>query len=62
MDIDQLVPLGKAVKGTKLSEWTIRRQLRLGRREGVRVGRDWFLTVDEVDRLAKEFPLEPVKA
>ena len=62
MDVNRLVPLGKAVKRTGLSEWTIRRELRLGRLEGIRVGRDWFLTIDEVNRLAKEYPLEPVTA
>ena len=60
MDVSQLVPLGQAAKRTARSEWTLRRLLRLGELEGAQVGRDWFLTVDEVNRLAMEYPVEPV--
>ena len=58
MDVNQLIPLGQAAKRTARSEWTMRRLLRLGELEGIQVGRDWFLTVDEVDRLAKQYPIE----
>lgn len=60
MDVSQLVPLGQAAKRTARSEWTMRRLLRRGELEGIQVGRDWFLTVDEVARLAKEFPVVSV--
>ena len=62
MDVNALVPLGKAAKRTSQSEWAIRRGLRQGDIEGVRVGQGWFLTINEVNRLAAEFPLEPVSA
>ena len=60
MDVNQLVPLGRAAKRTARSEWTLRRLLKLEQLEGARVGRDWFLTVDEAARLEKECPIEPV--
>ena len=62
MDVNELVPLGKASKRINRSEWTLRRELRLSQLEGARVGRDWFLTEAEVRRLAKEYPLEAVSA
>ena len=62
MDVKELVPLGQAVKRFDRSEWVVRRQLRDGKLEGVRVGRDWFLTEAEVSRLTREYPLQPVTA
>lgn len=58
MDINELIPLGQAAKRTSQSEWTLRRLMRRGKLEGAKVGRDWFLTVAEVDRLAKEYPVD----
>ncbi len=59
MDVNQLVPLGQAAKRTARSEWTIRRLLKLGQLERAKVGRDWFLTVDEVVRQETDFPIKP---
>ena len=49
-----------AAKRTDKSEPFIRRGLKNGTIKGVKLGRDWFVIADEVDRLAIEFPLEPV--
>ena len=62
MDVSELVPLGKAIKRVDLSEWRVRRQLRLGELEGVFLGGVWFLTESQVKRLAAEYPLEAVTA
>ena len=59
MNVNQLVPLGQAAKRTARSERTIRRLLKLGQLERAKVGRDWFLTVDEVVRQETDFPIKP---
>lgn len=56
MEVNQPVLLGGLAKRTARSEWTIRSLLQLGQIEGVRVGRDRFLTVDEVVRQETKFP------
>ena len=60
MKIESLIPLRDAAKRTKLSESGIRRGLKDGSIKGYKVARDWVLEPEEVNRLAIEFPLEPV--
>ena len=62
MKVEELTPIAKAAKHTRQTESAIRRGLQTGRIRGVKVGRDWLIPPDEVRRLAKEFPLEPVSA
>ena len=57
MDLSTLAPLSVAAKTTSLSEHTLRRRLKTGEIEGMRLGRDWFLPNYEVERLSREFPL-----
>jgi excisionase family DNA binding protein len=57
MNVEELVPIAEAAKHTQQSESSIRRGLKLRRIQGVKIGRDWLLPTDEVDRLAKEYPL-----
>ena len=54
----EIVPLPQAAKRTALGESTIRRGMKSGSIEGQKIGRDWFLPPHEVERLAREFPLE----
>ena len=51
------VPL--AAKRTSKSETTIRREVMSGAIQGVKMGRDWFIQLSEVERLAVEYPLQP---
>jgi excisionase family DNA binding protein len=60
MNVEELTPIAEAAKRTRQSESAIRRGLKLGRIQGVKIGRDWLLPNDEVDRLAREYPLGPV--
>ena len=57
MEIETLVPLADAAKHTRLSESYIRRGLKSGGIKGFKVARDWVLPPEEVDRLAREYPL-----
>jgi excisionase family DNA binding protein len=54
----EIVPVGLAAKRTMLSEHTLRRRLRSGEIHGMKWGRDWFITREEVERLEREYPLE----
>ena len=58
----EVIPLTLAAKRTALGEPAIRRGIKLGTIEAQKLGRDWHLPVHEVDRLAREFPLEAVNA
>ena len=58
MDIEGLIPLAGAAKRTSLSESSIRRGLKSGNIVGVKLGRDWLLSPQEVDRLAADHPLQ----
>jgi len=58
METERLTPIAEAAKGTRRSESSIRRGLKIGEIQGVKLGRDWLLPKAEVNRLAKEFPLE----
>ena len=60
MEIESLIPLRDAAKRTALSESGIRRGLKDGSIKGFKVARDWVLEPNEVNRLATEYPLEPV--
>ncbi len=55
--IKELVPLKAAAKRTDLGENDIRRGLKSGAITGVKLGRDWHLPLEEVDRLAREYPI-----
>ena len=57
MEIETLVPLPAAAKHTSVSEANIRRRLKSGDIKGFKLGRDWVLPQEEVDRLAVEYPL-----
>lgn len=54
----QLYTLVQAAKHTSLAEHQIRKGINAGEIEAQKMGRDWFLTAAEVERLAKEHPLE----
>jgi hypothetical protein len=54
----EVVPLTLAAKRTALGEPAIRRGIKLGTIEAQKLGRDWYLPVDEVARLSREYPLE----
>lgn len=51
------MPLKLAAKHTALAESTIRDGIRKGTIEAHKLGRDWYLPIAEVERLAKEYPL-----
>ena len=55
----RLFSVSEAAKQTRLSEHTNRRELSNGTISGSKVSRDWVLDSEEVERLAKEFPLSP---
>ena len=54
----ELIPLTQAAKRTCKGEPAIRRGIKLGTIDAQKMGRDWFLPTHEVERLAREFPLE----
>jgi hypothetical protein len=54
----EVVPLTLAAKRTALGEPAIRRGIRLGTIDACKMGRDWYLPISEVERLAREYPLE----
>ncbi len=56
-NLNELVPLNVASKRTNLGDHTLRRGLIQGRIKGRKIGRDWFIYADEVNRLAAEFPI-----
>jgi excisionase family DNA binding protein len=58
--MEGLISVVEASKQLAIGEETLRRGLRSGRVKGQKLGRDWFLSLDEVDRLAAEYPLESV--
>jgi hypothetical protein len=54
----EVMPLALAAKRTLLGEQSIRRGIKAGTIEALKLGRDWYLPIEEVDRLAQEYPLE----
>jgi excisionase family DNA binding protein len=58
--MEGLISVVEASKQLAIGEEALRRRLRSGRVKGQKLGRDWFLPLDEVDRLAAEYPLESV--
>jgi excisionase family DNA binding protein len=56
--VQEVVPLTLAAKRTALGEPAIRRMIHAGTIEARKLGRDWYLPVHEVSRLAREYPLE----
>jgi hypothetical protein len=52
-----VMPLALAAKRTALGEQAIRRGIKQGSIDGQKLGRDWYLPVSEVERLARDFPL-----
>lgn len=56
--IEEEVALTLAAKKTALGEHAIRRGILKGAIEARKLGRDWYLPVNEVERLAKAFPLQ----
>ena len=54
----EIVPLTQAAKRTALGELAIRRGIKQGSIDAQKLGRDWYLPVPEVERLAREYPLE----
>ena len=45
-----LVTIPEAAKSLDLAESTLRRQARLGKLAAHKIGRDWYVTVGEVER------------
>lgn len=58
MNAEELIPIATAAKHTEKSEPFIRRGLKNGAIRGIKLGRDWFVTADEVNRLEREYPLQ----
>jgi excisionase family DNA binding protein len=56
--IKTLTPLPLAAKRTALPESSIRRMIHAGAIDAQKLGRDWYIPVDEVERLSREYPLE----
>ena len=56
--IPEIVPVCLAAKRVTLNEHTLRRRLRSGEIHGIKWGRDWFITREEMKRLEQEYPLE----
>ena len=54
----EIMTLTQAAKRTALGEPAIRRGIKQGSIEAKKLGRDWFLPTHEVERLAREHPLE----
>lgn len=57
MDLENLVSIPKAAKKMDLAEHMIRRRLINGRIKGEKIGRDWYVYLDEVRRLEQEHPV-----
>ena len=55
---EEMLTLTQASKRTVLGEPAIRRGIKQGSIEAKKLGRDWFLTLEEVQRLSREYPLE----
>lgn len=53
-----LISLTLAAKRINLGEPAIRKGLHQGKIRGQKMGRDWYIPADEVERLAREYPLE----
>jgi hypothetical protein len=47
-----------AAKSIGLSEDILRYRLRSGQVKGHKLGRDWFVPMEEVERLEREYPVE----
>lgn len=58
MDANELIPIAVAAKHTEKNEPFIRRGVKSGAIRGRKLGRDWFVDADEVQRLAAEYPLD----
>ena len=52
----------RAAKRLPFSESTLRRMVVSGRVLGVKVGRDWLIDAEEVDKLIDQYPVEPSEA
>jgi hypothetical protein len=59
MDLNNLVSIPRASKTTDRAEHWIRRRLINGQIRGEKIGRDWYLYSEEVQRLEQEFPVTP---
>ena len=57
MAIQTVYTVTQAAKRISLPEHVIRRELGQGAISGQKLGRDWMISADEVERLEKEFPL-----
>ena len=55
-----VIPLTLAAKRCALGEPAMRWGIKLGAIEARKLGRDWYLPLQEVERLAREYPLEGV--
>lgn len=55
--VKNVIPLPLPAKRTALAEGTIRRGIIGGTIEAQKLGRDWYLPIEEVNRLAREYPL-----
>lgn len=47
---NQLLTLEEAAERLKISKFTVRRFIEIGKLEGVRVGRQWRVTEEEIKR------------
>ena len=53
-----MIPIPAAAKRVDRSEAFIRRGVKDGSIQGEKLGRDWFVRAEEVERLAREYPLK----